>query len=253
MRVINAVITAFSFFSVIPMPQIEWDERNLRYMMAAFPLVGLVIGLLVWGFGLLAQTLGFGPVLTGAGYTLLPVMVTGGIHLDGFADVMDAQSSHASPERRREIMHDPHIGAFATMAVSCYLIAYLAFSSEVPPRDLALLACVPVISRCLSGLATVSFRTSSSQGMLASEQASAHGGVVRTILVCILALAAALMLATSACVSAVALACAAGVLAWVRHLAETHYGGMSGDLAGFFLQLAELAMLACIVVVGRVV
>ena len=253
MDILRAIVMAFSMFSTIPMPHIQWDERNMRYMMAAFPLVGAVIGLLVWGWQLLAQALGFGTILTGAGYTLIPIVVTGGIHMDGFADVMDAQSSHASPERRQRIMRDPHIGAFAAIAVACYLIAYFALACELPIGGPVPLACIPVISRCLSGLATVSFRTAREQGMLASEQATARTKGVQTILAVVLAITASVMLTSAPFVSTAVLLSATGVLAWVKWLADKHYGGMSGDLAGFYLQVAELAMLACITVVGRLV
>ncbi len=253
MDLLRAIVMAFSLFSTIPMPTIQWDERNMRFMMAAFPLVGAVIGLLVWGWQLLAQALGLGTMLTGAGYTLIPIVVTGGIHMDGFADVMDAQSSHASPEQRQRIMRDPHIGAFATIAVTSYLIAYFALACEIPAQRLVPLACIPVISRCLSGLATVSFRTASDQGMLASEQTSARTGVVRTVLAAVLAIAFSIMVTSAPCVSIAMLMSAVGVLVWVKWLADKYYGGMSGDLAGFYLQTAELAMLACIAIVGRLV
>lgn len=253
MSVLTAIIMAFSCFSTIPMPRITWDEKNMRYMMAAFPLVGVVVGLLVCGWRLLSQALGFGTLLTAAGTTLLPLVVTGGIHLDGFADVMDAQSSHASAERRREIMRDPHIGAFAAMAVSSYLIAYCALASELGARDLVMIGCVPVISRCLSGFATVTFRTSSEQGMLASEQAHAHASGVRVALATIFALAALLMMRVNPLGAIVSLCAALATLVWVKHLADTYYGGMSGDLAGFFLQVVEATMLACIVTVGKLV
>lgn len=42
----------------------------------------------------------------------MPLLVTGGIHIDGFSDTMDALSSHAERQKKLEIMDDPHIGAF---------------------------------------------------------------------------------------------------------------------------------------------
>ncbi|MDR1217515.1 MAG: adenosylcobinamide-GDP ribazoletransferase, partial [Oscillospiraceae bacterium] len=90
MKFIKPIIIAFSMFSRIPMPTVDWDGGNMRYMMCAFPLVGAVIGLLVWGFGALCVSFGFGVFLRAAGLTVIPIAVTGGIHLDGLCDVADA-------------------------------------------------------------------------------------------------------------------------------------------------------------------
>ncbi len=51
----ETVAAAFSVFSRIPVPRTEWTERNMRYMLCAFPLVGAVIGLLLWGWSWLAR------------------------------------------------------------------------------------------------------------------------------------------------------------------------------------------------------
>ena len=251
MPVMRAVITAFSFFSAIPMPQIEWDDANMRYMMAAFPLVGAVIGALCWLWGQLGAAAGLSPMLRGVGLALIPVVVTGGIHLDGMADVIDAQSSHASPERKREILRDPHVGAFAVIGTCSYLMAFAALAGELAPVQMPALACVPVLSRCLSGLATVTLRTSGKQGMLAAEQASADARVVRVVLVAAWLGVSAAFLVTAPVAAALATVASLAVVASVARLAKSQFGGMSGDLAGYLLQMAELAMLAAIVIAGR--
>lgn len=253
MSVLRAVIAAFSCYSAIPMPHVRWDERDMRYMMAAFPLVGLVIGALDLLWPWLCGAMGAGTLLRAVGFTLIPVLVSGGIHLDGLADVTDAQSSHAEPERRRQILKDPHVGAFAVIGVCCYLLAYAGLASELDARTVTLFVCVPVASRCLSGLAVVILPAARREGMYASVGEAANKRVVRIALAVELALACACMVALQPIVALCALVVAAATLAYVRHLANSQYGGMSGDLAGFFLQLCELGMLACIVVTGRLV
>lgn len=251
MLALRAIICAFSCFSAVPMPKNSWDDSGMRYMMAAFPLVGVLVGALWWLWGWAVATLALGPVLKGVGYALIPVLVTGGIHLDGLADVIDAQSSHASPERKREILKDPHIGAFAAMGIACYLMAFAALASELDARQALQMCCIPIISRCLSGFATVTLRTSKREGMLATEQASADAGVVRLVLALVW-LATSIGLAVLAPGAALLATIASlAVLASVRHLAMTQFGGMSGDLAGYLLQMVELAILAALVVAGR--
>ena len=212
--------------------------------------IGIVIGLWVW----LSQAIGFGPTLFGAGLALLPIAVSGGIHMDGFCDVVDAQSSHAEPTRKREILKDPHSGAFAAIAVAAYIVAYAAVASELVAgwRIVVLLAGMHIASRCMSGIATVVFPTSSSKGMLSMFHESARGKRILIVLVIELVVCGVVMTAT--CVPAifvllVGLVC----LGLLYPFAQSQFGGMSGDLAGFFLQVAELAMIVALVVISKVV
>lgn len=247
MIILRSIISAFACFSAIPVPSLEWDEANMRYMMAAFPLVGVVIGLCVCLWSVLCQTCGFSTILLAAGFTLIPILVSGAIHLDGFGDVIDAASSHASPDRRREILKDPHVGVFAVIGVVCYILAYFAFASEVDASKVLALGCIPVLSRCLSGFATVSFAGSASNGMLAAEREASSPAMVRTALVVLFALAGALLIWRVRLAGVLMLAAAVLVLWGVKVYADRNFNGMSGDMAGFFLQAAELAMLIVLV------
>ncbi len=241
---------AFACFSAIPMPHVDWSERNMRYMMAAFPLVGLAIGLCVWLWHLACGALGVGTLLHAAGLTLLPIVITGGIHMDGFADVIDAQSSHADPVRKRQILKDPHVGAFAIIGIGSYLLAYCALASELPHSLVPILCLAPIVSRCIGGLAVVSIRPASDTGMLATVQATASITSVRVVLAIMLAATAGTALLAHPLAGAAALAVAFIALVCVLRLARREFGGMSGDLAGCYIQTAELAMLASMVLVG---
>ena len=190
MSVLRSIVMAFSLFSRIPMPQVDWSGHNRRFMMAAFPAVGALIGACLWGWWQLSSLLGFGAILRAAGLTLIPLGITGGMHLDGLADVVDARSSYAEPAKRREILKDPHVGAFAVMGVCGYLIAYLSLASEVNPRFLVSLICAPILSRCLSGYATITFKKASTDGMLAAEGSTSAAAAVRLVLLGVFGLTA---------------------------------------------------------------
>ncbi|MBR6569913.1 MAG: adenosylcobinamide-GDP ribazoletransferase, partial [Clostridia bacterium] len=113
MRLIRSLAIAFSTYSRIPMPQVEWSDENRKYTMCFFPLIGAVIGLLLGAWLWLCDVLAIGAVLRGAVGALLPLLVTGGIHMDGFMDTMDAMASWQTRARRLEILKDSHTGAFA--------------------------------------------------------------------------------------------------------------------------------------------
>ena len=255
MNVFASMALAFSSFSKIPVPQFEWREENMRYMMCFFPLICVVVGLLVAAWMWLAQAIGFGPFLRGAGIALVPVLVTGGIHLDGFCDVVDAQSSHAAPERKREILKDPHAGAFASIGIASYLLAYAAFASEIgfSWQVAVLVGGMHAASRCMSGLATILFPLSGHAGMLSMFHESGSGARVPVVLLVELVVCAVVMLLANVPVAAAMICAGLACLAALFVFAKTQFGGMSGDLAGFFLQAAELAMIVVLVIVTKVV
>ncbi len=255
MNVLRGIAMAFACFSKIPVPQVEWREENMRFMICFFPFVGVAIGLLLVAWTWLSRTISFSPLLFGAGLALVPLAVTGGIHLDGFCDVVDAQSSHAEPARKRQILKDPHAGAFASIGVAAYLVAYVAFASELVPSWSAalLLGGMHVASRCMSGIATKAFPLSPSQGMLSMEHGRTIDKAAVGIIVAILIAAAAFMFSVHVLAGAAMLCTGLACLALLLPFANSQFGGMSGDLAGFFLQVAELSMLIALVVVAKAV
>ncbi len=235
------------------MPHVEWTEKNMRYMLCAFPLVGAVVGLLLWGWVWICGVLGFGRVLCAAGISLLPVLATGGIHLDGFCDTTDALASHASPARRREILKDPHTGAFAVIGVCAYLLAYCALSAELAAgRQTAwLLGLMHILSRSFSALAVIGLPGAGAEGMAGAFRAGADKKRAAAVLLSLSLFTAAAMIFLSWPAGLAMVFSAVLCLFCLRHLADKTFGGMSGDLAGWFLQIAEISMLTGLVLMER--
>ena len=149
MKLVETLIVAFSMFSALPMPHLVWTKDNLRYALCAFPLVGAVIAIACRGWMLLSAFLLLPALLRGAGLCLIPVLLTGGLHLDGYADTSDALASHGDIARRQEILKDPHIGSFAVIRLCCWFAADLALWSALPEAGLAALLgifCLPARS-----------------------------------------------------------------------------------------------------------
>lgn len=89
--------------------------------------------------------------------TLLPVLVNGGIHMDGFLDTMDALNSYGSREKKLEILKDSRTGAFAVIGFGLYLVASLALWSEAKTEMLPVIGAGYVMSRSLSGFSVMVF------------------------------------------------------------------------------------------------
>ncbi len=255
MSLFRTVAAAFSMFSAVPVPHVKWDEGSMRYMICAFPLVGAVIGAALLAWIWLTAALGLGKILFAAGLTVIPIAINGGIHLDGFCDTADALASHAGPERRREILKDPHTGAFAVIAVCAYLLLYFALAAELPQtlEAGAAIGLGCILSRTLSGISVTCFPMSSGKGLLAffreqSAKKKAAGLLIAEALLC-----AASMAVLFPVYGAVMILAAAVCLIYLRRMSERKFEGMSGDLAGWFLQTSELTMLGAYILIYRVV
>ena len=243
----TSCVMAFSTYSRLPMPQVEWSEKNMRYTLAFFPLVGAAVGgvfaLSAWLLGLL----GFGSVLRGAVLTAVPLVVTGGIHMDGFCDTVDALSSHAPRERKLEILKDPHAGAFALIWGAVWLLVYFGLLTEL--RSAATVAAGFVLSRSFSAWGVE--RLPSARGGMGAQlkRGSRFPWWVLALYLGLYLGAVALwgdLLAGLAALGAALL-----VYLGYRTLAVRQFGGFTGDLAGWFLQVCELAILAAVVVAER--
>ncbi|MBQ8202455.1 MAG: adenosylcobinamide-GDP ribazoletransferase [Clostridia bacterium] len=251
MCVIRSFAIAFSTYSRIPMPQVEWSEENRKYAMCFFPLIGAVIGLLMWGWLWLCDVLGSGVLLRGAVGALLPILVTGGIHMDGFMDTSDALASWQSRERRLEILKDSHVGAFAVMGCTGYLLLSAALLGEAAVADGPMLLCAFVISRAMSAWALAAFKSARPKGMLDSFAQAAHKRMVTIGCIVYAALCALVWVFCGGWLALVYLLTAALCLAYYRRMAYKHFGGVTGDLAGWLVQVTELALTAVIVLGGK--
>lgn len=250
MTVLRSIALAFAMFSRLPAPRVEWSAKNMRYMMAGFPLVGAAVGLLLFGWAALSRWLELGAVLTACGLTLIPVTVTGGIHLDGFCDTVDALASHAEPVRKCEILKDPHMGAFAAIGLVAYFMLYvsLSYTLILSRSALLLLCCAPVLSRVFSAISVVFLPGTGESGTLSSFHEAADKRVVWIVLLAMLAFCTAVMLEISLLGGGLMLLAASSCFWRLARMAKREFGGMRGDLAGWFLQCCELSCLAALVI-----
>lgn len=248
MIVVETVLVAFAMFSALPLPCPEWNGKNMRCALCAFPLIGIVCGALWYGWGALCAWLSAHALLRGAGFCLIPVLVTGGIHLDGYADTCDALASHASPEKKQEILKDPRCGAFAVIRLCSYFAAHLALCTALIPTQQALWAMglAFVLERALSGLAVTRFPLARDTGLAHTFATSADRRMASRVLMLECALAGAGMIVAGG-VTGLVMAAVALVVFWrYRVTTDRQFGGLSGDLAGWFLQRCELWMLGAL-------
>ncbi len=256
MRLLRSLCMALSMYmySGIPVPQVKWEKENMAYAMCFFPVVGLIQGACVLLVLFLCDLLGFSAVLSGALLTLVPLAVTGGIHMDGFCDTVDALSSHAPREKKLAIMKDPNCGAFAVIGFASHLLISFALWHEAALTGASryVLALVPVLSRALSAFAVVSFKSAKGDGLLATFSGAADVRTVRTVSCLWFAAAAAGMFLCSLTLGGAALLAAGVVFGYYGRMAYSRFGGTTGDLAGWFVTVCELACLGAAVLTEKI-
>ncbi len=121
----RSLILAIQFLTRLPTPQLKnFEPRELASCAIWFPWVGLLIGTFVTGAALLGnQVESWVGALLGV---LMWTWITGGLHLDGLADLTDGLgAAHRNPERLLQVMRDPHVGRFGIIALILQLMCKL--------------------------------------------------------------------------------------------------------------------------------
>ncbi|BAT72358.1 adenosylcobinamide-GDP ribazoletransferase [Thermosulfidibacter takaii ABI70S6] len=123
---IDAFKNALSFITIIPAG--TWNEHvPLRKVISLFPLVGFVIGIVLFLVGML-----FTPI-SSVFALVVWVLITGAFHLDGLADTCDALAFGRDQEERLGIMKDSHVGTFGVVGIVLVLLFKYATLTEVSP------------------------------------------------------------------------------------------------------------------------
>lgn len=158
MTTLRALVIAFSMYSQIPMPQFTWQDKEMKYAFCFFPWVGAAIGGITMFWWWFCGKFSVGNVAFAMIGTAIPLAVTGGFHVDGFMDTMDAFHSYQPREKKLEILKDSHIGAFSVICLVLYELIYIGAYSEIDAvRQAGIVAAGFFLSRCLSGIAAMTF------------------------------------------------------------------------------------------------
>ncbi len=242
MKLLKSIAVAFSMYSRIPMPNFTWDSEDMKYQLVFFPWVGAVIGLLEYLLFCLAKSYEM-PMPSFAAFAMvIPLVVTGGFHVDGFMDTADAMSSWQTKEKRLEILKDSHIGAFAVIHL---LVAGLVLFASVLLLDERgfLYFCFSFFqARCLSGMCVVKGKKAKEEGLLHTEAKTAGENVVFGALMVELAVSLLVTIWMNPFYGMIQGVVLLGSTVYYLNKAKKYFGGVTGDLAGWFVVFTEVMM-----------
>lgn len=138
----KSFLLMLSFFTRLPVPQVEYTEERYIKGIKMIPFVGIIMGLILYGVSFVGQFLH--PAVTALVLLMTYIFMTGGLHLDGLADTCDGIFSGRERERILEIMKDSRIGSFGVLAMLFFFAFYMVMYQFIPREALLIL---PVIGK----------------------------------------------------------------------------------------------------------
>ena len=240
-NLLKSMAITFAMYSKLPVKNFEWTKENMKYCLLFLPLVGLIEGICLVLFVMFFDRIAVNPFLKAALITAFPVIYTGGVHMDGFLDTMDALGSNQSREKKLEILKDSNSGAFAVIGGIIYFLLY--FASIISFKNITqiyILAISYILIRAYSALSLLVFKNARGSGLAYEFSSKSSLYTNRIVLfICIIVCSLIIMYINLhlgiICTIAVYM-----VFLYYRVKSFDEFGGVTGDLAGYFLQLSEL-------------
>lgn len=250
----RSFVIAVSMYSKIPVPQFAWKEEDMKYTFCFFPWIGAVIGCVVYLCNRLCEVLQIGDICRIMICMAVPLLITGGFHVDGFMDTMDALHSYQPKERKLEILKDSHIGAFAVIMLALYGIIWMGAFSEIEQDSLLKIVCSGFfLSRCLCGISAVSFPLAKKEGMLYLFSDSSHKRIVKGSLYLQSAVCVGGMLFWSFGAGIIVTITSLVVLVCYDYRSRKAFGGITGDTSGYFVLVCEVYIIIAVMIAGIVI
>ncbi len=234
---------AFQFLTIIPLPfSVRCEKEDLGRSTALFPAVGLVIGgMLITANWMISPWLA--RPLCDALLILLLTLITGGLHLDGLADVFDGLAARGSRERFLAVMKDSQVGAIGAVGLLLGLLlkwqGLVAVPLELKWQALLIFPALARFGQALAltgacyarqdGLGAAVALGSGRMTMLMAFATVAVGGYYLLGLKGVVALAAVCLFTVSG-----------------RIFFKKKLGGMTGDTIGCLSELNEILVLVVI-------
>lgn len=240
--------TALRFLTVFRIPGDRTETADdMGRSTVWFPAIGLIIGAILaltnWVFSL------FLPAIVTSSLTIvILVIITGAMHLDGFADTCDGLAGNKPAEERWKVMHDSRTGAFGVAGLILLLLVKFALLNSIPQTFISsVLVVMPVIGRWSMVYAIAMYPYARNEGLGKAFK----DGVTRTRLVIatLITLGLSIVLAWWADVDYYYIVgFGVMVVIWILIVAVSAYfrrkfAGLTGDTYGAINELAETGVL----------
>jgi len=236
-------LIALQFLTILPV-RIKSDIKEIHYAYSLlyFPIVGGLIGLVL---SISAFLFGFLPDMVMAVIVLaISVILTGGIHLDGFADTCDGFYGNRSRDEILRIMRDSRVGVMGVIGIVMLLVFKFSLIAAVPKplliKSLIMMTTFARWSQALSCLIS-NYARSEGKGRFFMENVNKKdiiaGGIFTLLLfLLVIGIKGLLIFGTGLLIT----------FLFVRY-AKHKIGGMTGDTIGAVSEIAEVSIFLSVI------
>ncbi len=240
------IVLAITFLTRLPLPMDDLAFRPLARAAWAFPVAGIMTGGVGGGVFYGAVMLDTPLLIAVALGLAASIMLSGGLHEDGLADVADGFGGGATREKKLEIMHDSRIGTYGVLAlvfsVGLRVTAFTAIAEQAGVQAVfAAFLAIGILSRGLLPAVMTALPNARENGL---SKAAGRPGVAGVAVSLVLGfIGAAIPFHANYGPVAVAVSGAVAAVFVLCLIAKRQIGGQTGDVIGAAQQVGEVAFL----------
>ncbi|MEK4145527.1 adenosylcobinamide-GDP ribazoletransferase [Robertmurraya sp. FSL W8-0741] len=250
MKFVRGFLLNLQFFTAIPMrTALPLDHQHLQSSIKTFPLVGLLQGIVY--SALLYFLTNYSPLSLLASAFLLwlaVIVMTGGIHLDGWMDASDAFFSYQDQAKRLEIMKDPRTGAFGVLSVFVLLSSRFLFIYEILASmtyaSYFLLMLIPFLGKSVMGIVLVTIPSAKKDGLAALFQEAGNSRSLAGYPLYLIVIATIFISGWSGIMLPLIILVGVAILCYylIRVKVVKWFGGITGDVLGASVEGTEIML-----------
>ena len=233
------------FFTAIPVKrQLEMNKQTVTAMFSLLPIIGVMIGslLAVILYSLTTYT-SLSTLFIAVVVVVASILLTGGLHMDGWLDMSDAFFSYGNIEKRQQVLDDPRTGAFGVISfVVLFALKVVTIYELVQHVSLLSVILIPFLARVAVLLFFVNSAPAKEKGLGAYFKRETNGRVIASVVVCYLFIAVVVMFISGQwSLFVMIILVLVGVFLYIKW-SRKHFGGMSGDLMGALCEGMEVCL-----------
>ena len=240
----RALACAMQFLTRIPLStRTLFDNKDYANSLAWYPVIGLILGGLVWLSGVALTELS-STSLAAALVLAVWVLLTGALHLDGVADCADAWvGGFGDREKTFQILKDPRSGPIAVVVLLLGLfVKWAALEVLLGSDHWSIIGLIPLLARGAMPYIfwRLDYASASGLGSALVEELSRQRILISLLVV---ALTVALSLAAELDILLLFAVVSLLIYLWWKRASYQKLGGFNGDCAGALVEFLELGLL----------